>query len=455
MNHYPTITNVTKQAIIKSKNSFAEFAGFLNSSDVEKLAADKPKWWKSNAWSFLFENDVLGKPLYGFDNGIVFTENAVVLISAETSSYEDPSTIVIRTLYWPYELGENAPHGANSTYPVIDKRLDESIKEWRDRQEQEGCIQLKGILYPTVYIPSKGDFFRPLWSTDVVSKMTDSKGRIRVDAKSVLTTVDLNYVNEDDSYVWGGNLTLPKEKYLKVFEGLADAVRKEQQLKEEELSQKSHTEALEIKTNFFEQFDRGGNGVLDVFEDKPSLLELAELNASTLSALGIQYTHKTVRLCNSVTELKKNIENIYGRLKETEDVGVVKSSLPLLKNQIAFYDHLYFLALALISAASEGNTILFFQVYESLDKARVFDSQWESDVAVEIQDVNSNIQSLMNRIETFQMEVIAALAHFEWNNSRLISAMQGQLEGVKSSLNANVLVNTISAYQLYKLRKGE
>ena len=248
---------------------------------------------------------------------------------------------------------------------------------------------------------------------------------------------------------------MPKEKYLKVFEGLADAVRKEQQSKEEELSQKSHTEALEIKSNFFEQFDRGGNGVLDVFEDKPSLLKLAELNASTLSALGIQYTHKTVRLCNSVTELKKNIENIYGRLKETEDVGVVKSSLPLLKNQIAFYDHLYFLALALISAASEGNTILFFQVYESLDKARVFDSQWESDVAVEIQDVNSNIQSLMNRIETFQMEVIAALAHFEWNNSRLISAMQGQLEGVKSSLNANVLVNTISAYQLYKLRKGE
>lgn len=228
MNHYPTITNVTKQAIIKSENSFAEFDGFLSNSDIEKLASDKPKWWKSNAWSFLVENNFLGKPLYGFDNGIVFTENAVVLIDSETSSFENPSTIVVRTLYWPYQLGDQAPTGAKAIYQST---------------TQEDSVQLQGMLYPFVSETSRGHFFSPQWLTDVVVKKADAKGRIRVDAESVLTTLCLNYVDESDNYIWRGNLTLPKEKYLKVFLDLHKAVREEQQSKQEELKRESQSKA--------------------------------------------------------------------------------------------------------------------------------------------------------------------------------------------------------------------
>jgi len=198
------------------------------------------------------------------------------------------------------------------------------------------------------------------------------------------------------------------------------------------------------------------NGKIDVLDN--DFDKLLEKNQKKVIEIDKNYIHQLIKVSNYLKTKRENIQQIFISIKNSKSPSEVEKRVGLLKNQIHTYELLLFNAINMISALSDENLIVFYEIYESFDKLGIFNSNWENDISKKLKKINLKLDDLMISINKMEKNIVKEISNLNYltQNSfeELNRSVTNQLKEVESSINFNNLLSAIQSYQLYKINKN-
>jgi hypothetical protein len=132
--------------------------------------------------------------------------------------------------------------------------------------------------------------------------------------------------------------------------------------------------------------------------------------------------------------------------------------LGILKNQINTYEILVFHSINMLGSIVSDDLITFYEIFETLDKLGIFNSNWENEVSEKLSNIGDKLNDLMFSIDSMEQKIVSELNSLNYfmqeGFSDLNSSIINQLMEIDSSINTNNLLAGIQAYQLYKINKN-
>jgi hypothetical protein len=296
-------------------------------------------------------------------------------------------------------------------------------------------------------------------------KDTNSKLKTLEDISKIFrihnsTSIKINYV-WDDCYI---KMSEPEIQLLKEFlnnfnlevdKKIKHLKDKEKESKEQE---KSRLESLKkSQTNLLKEFDKNGNGVIDVIEGVDDFMILFKKHQKKIIEVDKQYIQKFVKISNYLKTKRQNIQDIFSSIKITKNELQLNENIRILKNQIHTYELLLFHSLNMIISIVEDDLITFYEIYESFDKLNMFNSNWENEVAQQLKNINDGLSQLMYSIDSLERNIVNGLNQLTYVTQEGFSDLElsvtKELQSIDSSIRFNNLLTGISTYQLYKINK--
>ena len=153
--------------------------------------------------------------------------------------------------------------------------------------------------------------------------------------------------------------------------------------------------------------------------------------------------------------LKSNIKGLQihnGHLRDSIDKSLKKIQiLKVLINQIQTYELLIIHSLSMISSLIDKNFIVFYEIYEKMDKLTIFDSNWENKISNNLSSVDQKLSDLIETIEIFELNMLYSLAKINYSIKEMEASIIEKLEDVNSTMQINNFLTAVQVYQLYKI----
>ncbi|MCF8293116.1 MAG: hypothetical protein K9I70_04830 [Chitinophagaceae bacterium] len=274
------------------------------------------------------------------------------------------------------------------------------------------------------------------------------------------TSIKINYV-WDNCYI---RMTESEIQFLqeflnifsfKVDEEIEHINNKERLEKEKE---KNRLESLKkSQTSLLQEFDKDGNGVVDVIEGVDDFMILFKKHQKKIIDVDKQYIQNFVKVSNYLKTKRQNIQDIFSSIKNTKNQLQLNENVGILKNQIHTYELLLFHSLNMIISIVEEDLIIFYEIYESFDKLNMFNSNWENEVAQQLKNIEDGFSELMHSIDSMERNIVSGLNQLTYVTqegfSDLERSVTKELQSIDSSIKFNNLLTGISTYQLYKINK--
>ena len=122
------------------------------------------------------------------------------------------------------------------------------------------------------------------------------------------------------------------------------------------------------------------------------------------------------------------------------------------------------LSILMVNALLDENKLLFYEIYEKLDKLSVFQNNWENKIEEKLTKIdskldilNTSILQLMDVLRDVEGNIVSELQSLEKSLASEIRDMDKNLSEELSSINSKFsysnLLNTYNTYQLYKISK--
>jgi len=223
-----------------------------------------------------------------------------------------------------------------------------------------------------------------------------------------------------------------------------------------------HENKLEIekltkrKSNIRAEFDKDENGIIDLIENDFSIL--LNKNQKTIIDIDRNYVHKFVKVSNYINTKKENIQEIFESIKQTSSESELDERFHLLKNQIHTYELLLFHSINMIIALVDDDLITFYEIYESLDKLGIYNSNWENEVSDKLSNIGDKLSDLLSAIDEMEYKIIKQIGQLTYvtqeSFKHLNHSVSNQLKEINSSIHVNSLLSTIQSYQLFKINKN-
>lgn len=167
----------------------------------------------------------------------------------------------------------------------------------------------------------------------------------------------------------------------------------------------------------------------------------------------------------SVTRSFEIIQNGEFEWADTAPEGLSKFDITTLLNyyrrEIFIYENELSLGFVMIYSLSKNDLMTFFEVYNTFDKQRVFDSQYQRDVTNNLNEINEgvsqlnvNVISLIRKLDSLNESLSSQLFQI---NSNLVDYQAQIVEGlnaVDSKLAFNNILSGIQNYQLHKINNN-
>ena len=238
----------------------------------------------------------------------------------------------------------------------------------------------------------------------------------------------------------------------------------EEQKKEEEKKKK---EEIKNKVNeiITQEFDKDGNGVLDILEGDNIIMELLEKYEKEITEFDYKQVQNFIKLDKFMNQKKKDLETIFNVLKSVDDLKNYEEIIEIFRRSIENYNLLLIHSLNMIVSLKDKKMIIFYEIYETFDKLNVFNSHWENEISQKLISINDNVSLLKDKLE----EVIFSINNLELNLSTQIlnlsyitklsyegikNSVSNEIKSLQGTMNVNNLLTGIQTYQSYKLRKG-
>jgi phage-related protein len=167
----------------------------------------------------------------------------------------------------------------------------------------------------------------------------------------------------------------------------------------------------------------------------------------------------------SVTRSFEMLQNGEFEWSDTAPEGLSKFDITALLNyyrrEIFIYENELSLGFVMIFSISKNDLMSFFEVYNTFDKQRVFDSQYQREVTNNLDEINEgvsqlnvNVISLIGKLDSLNEALSSQLFQI---NSNLVDYQAQIVEGfnaVESKLAFNNVIAGIQNYQLYKINNN-
>jgi hypothetical protein len=211
------------------------------------------------------------------------------------------------------------------------------------------------------------------------------------------------------------------------------------------------------KTNILKEFDKDGNGIIDVCDGSDDFMSLFKKHQKKIIDLDKEYIQKFVKISNYLKTKRQNIQEVFKSIKKTKNKSELENQVGILKNQIHSYELLLFHSLNMITSVVEEDLIVFYEIYESFDKLNMFTSNWENDVSQKLSNIGEGLNDLMFSIDSMERNIVSGLNELSYVSqmgfSNLNKSVTRELQSIDSSIKFNNLLTGISTYQLYKINK--
>lgn len=238
------------------------------------------------------------------------------------------------------------------------------------------------------------------------------------------------------------------EKY---FNFIGDWIQKE-------LNTQNNTQSEIIDS--LNNLDVDNDGIPDVLEEVPDLMELLEVNQDKL--IDKEHIKEIVRLiinnekkCVGLKELYLDINGLLK--KEKLNVTELKDVYDDLNDGIVSYQMVVLSIVSLITSSSSNKPVQYYKEYELLESLGLFQSTWEKEISRKLDQLDGSLKEIINSIGKMERNIISSLSS---NVNRIIHGIEGleksvnlSLKSVDSSISLNTFVTGIQSYQTSQLHK--
>jgi hypothetical protein len=177
-----------------------------------------------------------------------------------------------------------------------------------------------------------------------------------------------------------------------------------------------------------------------------------------ISLIDKVYIHNFVKVSNHLKYRGENIQELFVLLKKRgRDEKMFNKIYEFLQEQIESYELILFHSFHMVTSLLEGDYITFHEIYESFDKLKIFNTNWENEVLYKLKDIEVGLNELLNSISSLERNITSGLKTLTYVTqtgfSDLNNSVIRELKSIDSSLDLNNLLTGISTYQLYKINK--
>tara|TARA_A100000164_G_C21872831_1_gene756122 strand:+ start:134 stop:1504 length:1371 start_codon:yes stop_codon:yes gene_type:complete len=349
---------------------------------------------------------------------------------------------------------------------------------------KEICIVSGVLKKETYFIPL--DYMRYMKFTGTSKNLSDRGGELLLKEKvigkgSVFSGEKLNGIlDEIKSYFkqkrWDelGLYDLEKEKEIEEEKMRVEKEkRKEEELIEHEKGQKEIlSKVKKIRKEILDDYDKDGNGEIDITECD-DLSKILKKNQTKIIEIDRNHIQSFVKISNYLKLQRENLKIFLKRVmsQEQEDVEsldwynediVVRSefdfeefssNVEVFKDYVHSYNLLLSSSLTLVVSLINDDMITFFEIYETLDKLNIFDSNHEKEVKEKLSNIEYGLVKMRDEINVMNNQICNSLEQLSEITLESSNMITNELKSVDSSLKMNNLLQGIQVYQNYKTNR--
>ena len=204
--------------------------------------------------------------------------------------------------------------------------------------------------------------------------------------------------------------------------------------------------------------DQDRNGYLDVIEGGDDFFQLFKNHQNKIIEVDKNYIQHFIKLSNYLKTKRENLQNIFLNLTESNELRDMEDLLGILKNQIYSYEVVVFHSLNMITSIVENDLITFYEIYEELDKLKIFKSDHEKEVSQKLSEIGNGLSDLMYQMDSMERNIVGGLNKLSYVTQEgfkdLKYSVTRELKSIDSSVKFNNLLTGIQTYQMYKINKN-
>ena len=107
----------------------------------------------------------------------------------------------------------------------------------------------------------------------------------------------------------------------------------------------------------------------------------------------------------------------------------------------------------MITALLDKNTLVFYELYDKLDRFEVFNSEWQNKQGSLLNVVSSELSLMRNENREGLEKLNNGLSKLNTSVKSMEKSMTKQLQKINSKLDYNNLLSTVNTVQLSEIRK--
>lgn len=217
-------------------------------------------------------------------------------------------------------------------------------------------------------------------------------------------------------------------------------------------------EKLENKRfEILSDIDKDGNGQVDAIEGNDFNVLLRKHQKSIIE-IDKEYVKKFIKISSYLKDKKANINVVFEAIKFESDELLIIEYSGILKNEINTYHSILANGISMLVALINEDFISYEEIYESLDRINLFDSQWEKDVSQKLTNIGNGLNDLLYEMQESNERIIDELSNLTYATESgfidLSNCISNELKSIDSSIKFNNLLTGIQTYQMYKINKN-
>lgn len=217
-------------------------------------------------------------------------------------------------------------------------------------------------------------------------------------------------------------------------------------------------ELLRLMDKVLVKFDKDGNGLIDVIEDKDEFEKLLTKHQNLVIEKGKEfnqnYVHQFIKVNNYLKDKKINLQLMFDSIRRVDTPSELSQYVEFIEDEIHSYNLLLFNSLNLIVSLIENDQITFYNIYEKFDKLNIFSSNWEKEVSLKLSQVNFNLNLLFHQINDMTNKIVNSINELTYVTEQSNRMVENRLMEIDSTIKTNNLLTLINTYQTYKVNKN-
>lgn len=412
------------ESILQLQNKYEKKKGYLSVNDIDTLVNDKGLFKKTTQWNN-FKTDSLYKEiisedrirlfgeeiLFGFESGVIFTNDRIIIL--RENRYDQ-----FRFKY------------KEKIYEHLNSSLNISKAGFKSYQ-----ISLLKLQKPNILICASNEFIDEQTNVEEI-KVIDDEFSVP------------GYLSTNSNYIF-----LRHNDEIEFFNELESLVEENRNKKHNNIRER----LKESKGRILDELDKDANGIIDISEGNEFKI-LLNKHQKTILEIDRNYVKKLVKISSYLKDKKVNMQEIFNKIKDTTNESVLNEYVGIYKNELNSYNVILANGLTMLVALINDELITYEEIYESMDRINIFDSQWEKDLSQKLSDIGDGLNALMYEIEASNRRIISELSNLNYLTesgfSGLNSSITNELQSIGSNIKFNNLLTGIQSYQLYKINKN-